>query len=280
VEGASSRIVSVRELVSGITDGAKLIVPSDFNGFYAGVAMEATRELIRRGVRNLHLVALPTTGLQGDLLIGAGCVATMEAGSMFLGEQGVPPRFKEAFREKRIRMLEATCPAIHSALQAAEKGLPFIPVRGVIGSDVVKLRPDWKVVDNPFADGDPILLVPALRPDWALFHTAMADRHGNVYYGRRRELALMAHASGGALVTVEKLYDGNLMADPALSCATLPEVYVEAVAVAPKGAWPHGFPGLYEEDAEHIRHYLREARTAEGFRRYLDEFVLRETTAH
>jgi len=275
-----SRVVSLPELVESITDGAKVIVPSDFNGFYSGVAMEATRSLVRRQVRDLHLVALPTTGLQGDLLIGAGCVATMEAGSMFAGEYGVPPRFREAFRRKSIRMIEATCPAIHAALQAAEKGLPFTALRGVIGSDLIKLRDDWKVIDNPFSENDPILLVPAIHPDWALFHAPMADRYGNVYYGRRRELGLMSHASRGALITVERLFDGNLMDDPAYACATLPEIYVSAIAVVPKGAWPYGFADSYAEDTAHIRHYMAEAKSEQGFRGYLDEFVLRGAVAH
>jgi glutaconate CoA-transferase subunit A len=270
-------LMPLPELVAHVQDGEQLAVPSDFSGFYSGVAMEATRELVRRGVRDLHLVVLPTSGLQADLLIGAGCVATLQASSIFMGEYGVPPRFAEAFRDKSIRMMEATCPAIHAAFQAGEKGIPFIPLRGVLGSDVVGLRPDWKVMANPFADGDdPILLLPAITPDWALFHAPMADRFGNVYYGRRRELAVMAHASRGTLATVERLYDGNLMEDEALSCATLPNVYVTGVSVVPKGAWPYGFADEYPEDRAAMKHYLTLAATREGFQRYLAECVTRE----
>ena len=73
-------------------------------------------------------------------------------------------------------------------------------------------RDDWKVIDNPFADGDdPIVLLPAIRPDFALFHAPLADRHGNVYIGRQRDLLTMAHAAQHTLVTVEALTDDDLM---------------------------------------------------------------------
>jgi len=265
-------VVPLADLVAHVRDGDKLAVPSDFSGFYSGVAMQATRALVQRGVRKLHLVVLPTAGLQADMLIGAGCVGTLEASSIFMGEYGVPPRFKKAFMDGSIRTVEATCPAIHAAFQAGEKGIPFMPIRGVIGSDVVKLRPDWRVVSNPMGEGgDPILLVPAIRPDWTLFHAPMADRAGNVWYGRRRELAVMARAAYGTLVTVEKLYEGNLMEDPALSCATLPNVYVTAVSVVPRGAWPYGHGDEYAEDAAEIRRYMTAAESDEGFAAYVRE---------
>lgn len=272
-----SIIVGLGELAAHVQDGQKVAVPSDFSGFYSGIAMEATRELIRRGVRDLHLVALPTTGLQADMLLGAGCIATLEASSVLMGEYGVPPCFARAFQARSFRMMEATCPAIHAAFQAGEKRIPFIPLRGILGSDVVRLRTDWKVIDNPFGTDDPILLLPAINPDWTLFHAPMADRHGNVYYGRRRELAVMAHASSGTLATVERLYDGNLMEEPALSCATLPSLYVNAVSVVPGGAAPYGFGDDYEEDEAAMWQYMEAARTESGFRAYLEREVLHRT---
>ena len=178
--------------------------------------MEATRALIRRGVKRLHLVALPTSSLQADLLIGAGCVETLETSAVSLGEFGLAPRFTAAILGKTIRMKDATCPALHAAMQAAEKGVPFMPLRGLIGSDILKHRPDWRVIDNPFGNDDPIVLLPAIKPDVALFHAGMADRAGNVLDRARARAATMAHAAARTIATVEKLHDGNLMDDPAL----------------------------------------------------------------
>ncbi len=257
------------EALAPITDGCVLAVPREVSG----AAMAATRALIRRGVKHLALVALPTSSLQADLLIGAGCVDTIETSAVSLGEFGPAPRFTAAVTSGTIHVKDATCPALHAAFQAAEKGVPFMPLRGLIGSDLLAHRPDWKVVDNPFGNNDPIVLLPALRPDVALFHAPLADREGNIWIGRDRELATMAHAAVKTVVTVEKLHDGNLFDDPVLAAGALGGFYVEAVAVAPKGAWPLALADHYPADGAHIAEYARLAATAEGFAAYLDRHV-------
>jgi glutaconate CoA-transferase subunit A len=262
--------LSVDALAARIPDGAKVAVPPD----YSYCAMAAVRALIRRGARDLHLVGVPTFGFQGDMLIGAGCVGTVETSAVTLGEHGLAPRFTKAIKDGAIRMMDATCPAVHAALQASEKGIPFIPLRGLIGSDILANRKDWKVGNNPFAEGDdPIVFLPALKPDVALFHAPMADRFGNVWVGVRRELMLMAHASADAYVTVEKIVDTNLMDDPKTKAGTIPGLYVSAVAEAEKGAWPLGIPYGYAADQDHLARYAEDARTDEGFQAWLDRFV-------
>jgi glutaconate CoA-transferase, subunit A len=260
---------SVDEAVASIADGAMLVVPREVSG----VAMAATRALVRRGIRNLHLVALPTSTLQADLLIGAGCVTTLETSAVSLGEFGPAPRFTAAILGATLRMKDATCPALYAALQATEKGVPFMPLRGLIGSDILAHRPDWRVIDNPFGDNDPIVALPALAPDVALFHAAMADRDGNVFIGRDRELALMAHAAKRTVATVERLHDGNLLDDPVLAAGTLAGFYIDSVTVAPRGAWPLGLADHYPSDVAHLADYARLAATPEGFARYLDTHV-------
>ena len=239
--------------------------------------MEATRALIRRGVKRLHLVALPTSSLQADLLIGAGCVATLETSAVSLGEFGPAPRFSAAIISGAIKMMDATCPALHAGLQAAEKGVPFMPLRGVLGSDLVRHRPDWKVVQNPLAEGeDPILLAPALSPDVALFHARWADCAGNVWVGRRRELATIAHAARRCFVTFESLREGDMLEDELLAPGLVSSVYVTGVAPARRGAWPLGVADEYPIDDAHLALYAKAARSMDGFERYLEEFVLRE----
>src|ERR1700745_291640 len=224
---------SLDEALAVITDGCVLAVPREVSG----VAMAATRALVRRGVRRLHLIALPTSSLQADLLIGAGCVETIVTSAVSLGEFGPAARFTAAVTSGAIRVKDATCPALHAAFQAAEKGVPFMPLRGLIGSDVLARRQDWKVVDNPFGRDDPIVLLPAIKPEVALFHAPLADRDGNVWIGRDRELATMAHAAANTVVTAEKLHDGNLFDDPTLAAGALGGFYLQAIAVVPNGAW-------------------------------------------
>ncbi|HVZ51058.1 MAG TPA: CoA transferase [Pseudolabrys sp.] len=267
------------EALAAITDGCMLVVPREV----AGAPMAATRALIKRGVKRLHLVALPTSSMQADLLIGAGCVATLETSAVSLGEFGPAPRFSAAITGRTIAMKDATCPALHAALQAAEKGVPFMPLRGLIGSDVLKYRDDWKVIDSPFGqesnEADPIVLLPAIKPDVALIHAPMADRFGNVWIGRQRELATMVHAATRTVATVETIHDGNLLDDPVMAAGTLPGFYIEAIAIAERGCWPLPLPDRYGADTEHLALYAKLAATAEGFAEYLDRYVYEKKAA-
>jgi len=269
---ANQIFVPVTELIEPITDGAKLAVPKDG----VGVAMHATRELVRRGVRDLHLVCVPIGGIQTDILIGSGAVRTLETSAVTLGEFGGAPRFADAIRSGKLVMRDATCPAIHAALQAAEKGNPFIPLRGLLGSDLMKHRSDWKVIDNPFEANDPIAVIPAIRPDVSLFHAPLADRFGNVFVGRHRELITMAHASRETLVSVEETTDENLLDDDARAGAVLPAIYVTKIAVAKRGAWPLGLGDIYPDDDAVLARYAMLARTAQGFRQFVEEWLSRD----
>lgn len=265
--------VSVATLADQIPDGAMLAVPKDSSG----VAMAATRALIKRGVRNLHLVCVPTGGIQADLLIGSGALRTIETSAVTLGEFGTGPRFAQAVKGDQLRVLDSTCPAVYAALQAGQKGIPFIPLRGLIGSDLLAQRRDWKVIDNPFGEHDPIALLPALRPDVALFHASMADRFGNVFIGREREVLLMAQAAKTTLVTVEKIVEGNLLDDDARAGAVLPAIYVTHIACVHHGAAPLGYLDLYAQDELLLSRYARVARTQEGFQAFVEDWLHSET---
>jgi glutaconate CoA-transferase, subunit A len=266
-------LADAEAIAAAIPDGVLLGLPPD----YSMPAMAVVHALIRRGAKDLRLLGVPVLGLSADLLIGAGCVAEVESSAVSLGEAGLAPRFTEAVEQNLLKMKDATCPAIHSALQATEKGVPFMPLRGVIGSDLLSLRPDWKVVENPMKSEDSILLVPAIQPDIALFHARWADEAGNVWIGRRKELATIAHASGRSFVTYEELREGDMLEDELLAPGVLASVYVSGVARAERGAWPLGVAGLYDIDDAHLSLYAKAARSREGFQRYLEEHVWHRT---
>src|SRR2546429_89132 len=180
---------SLDEALAVITDGCALAVPREASGG----AMAATRALIRRGVKRLHLIALPTSSLQADLLIGAGCVETIETSAVSLSEFGPAPRLTAAVTAGTIRVQDAACP--------------------------------------------------------------------------------MAHAAAKTVVTVEKLHEGNLFDDPTLAAGALGGFYIEAIAVAPNGAWPLALADHYGPDAAHLAEYARMAASADGFAAYLDRHV-------
>jgi glutaconate CoA-transferase subunit A len=258
---------TVQQLAARIADGCKLAIPKDASG----VAMSVTRALIERRARALHLVCVPIGGLAADMLIGSGCVSCVETSAVTLGEYGGAPRFNDAVRNGKIRILDATCPAIYAGLQATEKGIPFLPLRGLIGSDILRYRTDWKRISNPYQADDELVAIAAIQPDVALFHAPVADRFGNVFVGIQRELMIMAHAAKETLVSVERLSESNLLENEVMAGAVIPSTYISAVAHAPRGAAPLGFASHYVEDEALLLEYSRAAQSATGF----DEFMQR-----
>jgi glutaconate CoA-transferase subunit A len=258
---------SLPELADDVADGARLGVPAD----YAGVAMAATRELIRREARDLRLYCLPQGGLAVDMLVGAGCVAEIETAAVSLGEYGPAPCFTRAVEAGRLAVKDSTCPALHAQLTATERGAPFMPLRGLIGSDIVAGRADWRVVDNPLAEaGDPVVLLPAVKLDAALFHCPAADEAGNLWIGRRRELATLAHAAERTLVTVEEIVPGSFFDSERDAAGALSSLYVDTIALAPMGARPLGLAEHYGVDADALEAYAQAAKSETSFKDWLD----------
>jgi len=259
------------ELAALIPDGALVAMPPD----YSLPSMAVVRSLIIQKKKNLRLLGVPILGMSADLLIGAGCVAEVETSAVSLGEAGLAPRFTAAAEKGEIVVRDATCPAIHTALQAAEKGVPYMPIGGILGSDLIENRKDWRIEANPFkSETQRIVLVPALSPDVALFHARWVDEAGNVWVGRRRELATIAHASRFTYVTFEEKRPGDMLEDELLAPGVISSIYISGTAPAVRGAWPLGVAGMYGIDDAHLALYAKAARTREGFRRYLDEWVL------
>jgi glutaconate CoA-transferase subunit A len=273
-------LIDIDTLVAQIADGDLMALPAAISGPYSSAAMSATRALIRRGVKRLHLLGVPALSYQADLLIGAGCVGIVEAGSVLMYEYGPANRFVVAQKSGAIELRDNTCPAIQAALVAGEKGIPFMPVRGIIGSDLLVLHQrigDWALLANPFGKDDPIVAIGAIRPDVALFAAPLADRHGNVWIGARVELQTVSRAAKKTLVTVEEIYEGDLMSNPELAPGTLPATFVTAVSHQPNGSWPLGAGSHYGEDVTHLREYARLAKTDEGFAEYLAQHIIGAT---
>ncbi|MEZ5652930.1 MAG: CoA-transferase [Burkholderiaceae bacterium] len=227
--------------------------------------MAMAAALIDRGARDLHMVCVPTAGLLIEWLLHAGAVATLESSAITLREYGGAPRFMQAVREGEVRLIDATCPAVYAGIQASEKGIPFMPLRGILDSDLLARRDDWKVIDNPFDKNDPIVAIKAIDPDISLIHALAADRFGNVYLGRDRNGMQLGHAAKACYATVEEIVEGNLLDDPLRAGCVLPSVYVDGVAHVPQGCWPVGFDERYADDHDWLSSYLRAARDPQAY---------------
>jgi glutaconate CoA-transferase, subunit A len=151
--------------------------------------------------------------------------------------------------------------------------VPFVPVRGLLGTDYMKIRPDFLQIANPYDPAETIALVPAIAPEVAVFHGFQGDRYGNVVASGAHDAKLIVQASKRAVATVEEVVDGNLAEEPRTG-VLVPGIHVDAVVHAPRGAHPTSCSGYYDVDADHIREYMQAARTDETFRNYLDRYVL------
>lgn len=265
----ASLFLPLDALAARVSDGASVSVNK---GDESDVPMALALALVRRGVRGLHVVTLPTaaypaSGMMVDLLIGAGCVASVETSGISLHELGAAPRFTRAVKAGTLKVLDATCPAVYAGLQAGAKGQPFAPLRGLIGSDLQRHRDDYKLIDNPFAPGDPVVVVPAINCDVAIFHVALVDSEGNLWVGRDRDRLLAAHAADSVLVTVERQVPGSFFDDDRLAAGTIPAAYVDALAMVPGGCWPMRVDG--PTDLAAVRRYQQAALSDEGFDAWL-----------
>ena len=262
-----TEIVSLEALAADVRPGQSLAIP------VTGVSMAATAALIEADVGDLRLICVPTSGMQADLLIGAGAVGEIETSAVSLGEAGGAPRFNAAARAGAFGLRDSTCPAVLAGLLAAQKGVPFMPIAGIVGSDLLSVRPDWKVIDSPVGEPGKVVVVPAIAPDIALFHAPEADRAGNIRIGRHRELAAMAYAAKRTFVTVERVVEHNLMATEDSAAGVLPSLYVDKIAIAPRGAWPLPLWDEYPGDEAEVARYAAMARSEQGFRAYLSAFL-------
>ncbi|MCA3072017.1 MAG: hypothetical protein ING77_14180 [Rhodocyclaceae bacterium] len=155
-------------------------------------------------------------------------------------------------------------------------GVPYVPVIGLVGTDLLARRDDMVVAPDPFGDGPngsgkKSVVARAMRPDVAVFHAQCADRAGNVSFGYHVEAVMLAEASAQVVVTVEEIVDR--VTEKTADGAFLPSILVDAVVHAPFGAHPGGLTGRYPVDRDAMRAYAAAAQSDETFASWLDEHV-------
>jgi glutaconate CoA-transferase, subunit A len=219
-------------------------------------------ELLRQAAppRDLTLMSF-TCSYEADLLVGAGLVKRVRTCYFGFEAFGLAPMFTQAANLGELDIVEETEASLGFGLRAAISEIGFLPGRGWLGTDMLKLRPDVKTIIDPYS-GEELVAYPALRPDVAIIHALAADRVGNAELGRNlgvdQELAL---AAVKVVVTAERVVDR-------LEHADIVAPLVTAVVEAPLGAWPTSCHPLYPMAGEEIMDYL-DACGREDFEGYL-----------
>lgn len=150
--------------------------------------------------------------------------------------------------------------------------MPFMPVAGHVGSDYERLRPDFRVIQNPFAPAERVMVVPPIRPDVSLIHAVAAAADGTLLLDPMEDDALLAQASRVVVASTERIVardELRALADGVI----LPGIHVGALVEAPGGARPTLVRGVYPVDADHIREYVAAAGDDVAFKGYLDRYV-------
>jgi glutaconate CoA-transferase subunit A len=156
-----------------------------------------------------------------------------------------------------------------TGLRAASLGVPFEPVPGFVGTDLPATA-DIRTVRDPWTD-EPVHVVPAIRPEWAILHVQAADPRGNARIsGSPGYDLLMAAAADRVILTAERIVPTDELArQPGLT--NISDLVVAAVVEVPEGARPGDCAGCYAVDDDGVRRYMEAARTPEGLAAYLGE---------
>lgn len=263
---------SLSEAAALVADGATVALGG---GLCARLPMALVRELVRAGRRDLHVVG-SAHSVDVDLLIAAGAVKVCEESYVgFEQDLGLAPAFRRAAQTGTVEVRESCCVTVLTQLRAAEMGLPFLPVRGVKGTDIAALHPEYGRVSCPFT-GEELVAVPPLVPDVALVHAPIGDARGNLHLDQPYVLdERFAHASRMVVATVDRLVTTD---EVAAAGVVIPAHTVAAVAEVPFGAHPSScYPG-YAYDRRHLAEYV--AAVDEDPAGYLERYVLLDEDAY
>ncbi|MGE5290698.1 MAG: CoA transferase subunit A [Micromonosporaceae bacterium] len=259
---------TLAEAVSVVADGSIVALGG---GLSARLPMAMVRELVRQGRRGLHLVG-SAHSIDVDMLVAAGAVRRCEESYVgFEQDLGLAPAYRRAAEEGSIEVAESCCATILAQLRAAEMGVPFLPVRGVRGSDIGALHPEYAEITCPFT-GETLVAVPALRPDVALLHAPVGDRYGNLHLEQPYVLdERFASAARTVAATVDELLSPGELAAAGI---TIPGHLVAAVTESPFGAHPTSCYPRYAYDRAHLSEYVAAAQSGPGeLEKYLAAYV-------
>ncbi len=267
--------MSTTKLVS-LTQAINHFVP-DNSAIVLGTAQEtlipfaAGHELIRQRKRDLTLIG-PISDILFDQLIGACCVRKIQAAWIGNVITGSSYNFRRAVEQGQIEMEDHSNLTISLALRAGAMGVPFMPARTALGSDLFKTNPKLKTTVCPFS-GDILTAVAALNPDIAIIHVQRSDEYGNAHLwgnlGITREACL---ASRHIILTAEEIVTPEIISSDPNRVFT-PGFRVSAVVHAPWGGHPSPVPGYYNRDHQTFIDYRESSKTPPDFAAWQAQWV-------
>jgi glutaconate CoA-transferase subunit A len=235
------------------------------------IPFAAGHEIMRQRKRGLTLIG-PISDMLFDQLIGAGCARRVQAAWVGNVITGSGYNFRRAVESGGLRVEDHSNLTLAMALKAAALGVPFLPVRTALGSDLFATNPGLRRCNCPFS-GDPLAAVAAIVPDIAIIHVQRADEHGNAHvWGNLGVMRDACLAARHVIVTAEEIVPPEVItSDP--NRVITPGFRVSAVVHVPWGGHPSPVPGCYNRDHQAFIDYSDESKTSAGFASWLRHWV-------
>jgi glutaconate CoA-transferase, subunit A len=236
------------------------------------IPFAAGHEIIRQKKRGLTLIG-PISDILFDQLIGAGCVEQVIAAWVGNVMMGSAYNFRRAVEQQGMKTFNMTNFTVALALQAGAMGVPFLPTKSALGSDVTKGNHFFYQIFSPFAPKESLWAVRALNPDVTIVHVQRADRQGNAHcWGNFGVMIEGVRAARGVIVVAEEIVEPEVIAsDP--NRTVIPGFLVKAVVECPYGAHPSPVQGHYSRDDAFFRQYQEQTKTKHDSDSWLERWV-------
>ncbi len=246
------------------------------------IPFAAGHEIIRQKKRDLTLIG-PISDILFDQIIGAGCASAVLAAWVGNVMMGSAYNFRRAIEERTqphaedgatsFRAINMTNFTLALALQAGAMGVPYLPTRTALGSDVPVENHFFRRVSSPFEGEEPLLAVRALNPDVTIVHVQRADAEGNAHcWGNFGVMIEAVRAARNVIVVAEQVVEPEVIAsDP--NRTVIPGFLVSAVVECAYGAHPSPVQGCYARDDAFFRQYHEQTRTTADTRAWLERWV-------
>ncbi len=269
--GLREKVMSLTEAISLIQDGDHVAAGGCH---YSRTPMAAIWEIIRQKKKEL-VYSRSISSTDGDLLLVSGATQHVITSWFSPGVTwGVSRAMRHYIRENLAVYEEWSHMSLGLRYRAGAMGIPFIPARSMLGSDLFPRLTEIKEMQCPYT-GEKLALIPALNPNVAILHTQRCDSYGNV---QSEGLPFMdddiARAADKVIVTTERIIS-NDQVRRAPDRTSIPFFMVDAVVEVPYGCLPHECYGYYEPDFSHMDYYVKlmMGKGPEGVQEYLEQYV-------
>jgi glutaconate CoA-transferase subunit A len=264
-----SKLLTMREAIADLVpDGASVALGLQMEQM---IPFAAGHEIIRQKKRGLTLIG-PISDILFDQIIAAGCVEQVIAAWVGNVMMGSAYNFRRAAEQSEIKIVNLTNFTVALALQAGAMGVPFLPTRTALGSDVAKSNHFFYQVFSPFEPKESLHAVRALNPDVTIVHVQRADREGNAHcWGNFGVMIEGVRAARRVIVVAEEIVEPEVIAsDP--NRTVIPGFLVNAVVNCPYGAHPSPVQGYYKRDDAFFRQYHDQTKTKADSDAWLDRW--------